>query len=402
MKPNISIVGGGPAGLMAAYILSKNKFCVTVFDRKPTVGRKFLLAGRGGLNITHSEVKNTFIKKYGKASEKFKKLLDSFSQEDLRDFCKKLGEDTFIGSSGRIFPKSFKSSPLLRSWLSKLKEQKVIFNTNHDWVGWKKDHLVFINNKNEVLVKPDLTLFALGGLSWPKLGSDGSWIKIFEKENIKISKPQPSNCGFYVDWTDIFRKKYRGQPLKTIKLKHKNLEFKGEFLITTEGIEGGLVYTLSSFIRENINENGYAEVIIDLKPDLRIDQIEKRLSNEHQKLSLTNLLRKTLKLSNVAIGLIVELRNKKQIKTFEIKKLAYIIKNYKLILEKPFAIERCISTAGGINFESIDENFMIKNNRKTYVIGEMLDWEAPTGGYLLQACISNGAFVAKQIIREYS
>ena len=233
MKPNISIIGGGPAGLMAAYILSKNKFCVTVFDRKPTVGRKFLLAGRGGLNITHSEVKNTFIKKYGKASEKFKKLLDSFSQEDLRDFCKKLGEDTFIGSSGRIFPKSFKSSPLLRSWLSKLKEQKVIFNTNHDWVGWKKDHLVFINNKTEVLVKPDLTLFALGGLSWPKLGSDGSWIKIFEKENIKISKPQPSNCGFYVNWTDIFRKKFRGQPLKTIKLKHKNLEFKGEFLITT-------------------------------------------------------------------------------------------------------------------------------------------------------------------------
>ena len=402
MKPNISIVGGGPAGLMAAYILSKNKFCVTVFDRKPTVGRKFLLAGRGGLNITHSEVENAFIKKYGNASERFKKLLDSFSQEDLRDFCKKLGEETFIGSSGRIFPKSFKSSPLLRSWLSKLKEQKVIFNTNHDWVGWKKDHLVFINNKNEVLVKPDLTLFALGGLSWPKLGSDGSWIKIFEKENIKISKPQPSNCGFYVNWTNIFIKKFNGQALKTIKLKHKNLEFKGELVITTEGIEGGLVYTLSSLIRETINDNGYAEVTIDLKPDLRIDEIEKKLSDKNSKLTLTNLLRKTLKLSNVAVGLIMEFRSKKQITNFEIKRLAYIIKSYKLILTKPFAIERCISTAGGVNFESIDENFMIKSNRKSYVVGEMLDWEAPTGGYLLQACISNGAFVAKHIIKEYS
>ncbi|MDB3916732.1 NAD(P)/FAD-dependent oxidoreductase, partial [Alphaproteobacteria bacterium] len=198
------------------------------------------------------------------------------------------------------------------------------------------------------------------------------------------------------------RKKFSGQPLKTIKLKHKNFEFKGELVITNKGIEGGLVYTLSSFIRETINDNGFAEVIIDLKPDLRIDEIEKKLSDKVSKLTLTNLLQKTLKLSNVAIGLIVEFRIKKQITNFEIKRLAYLIKNYKLKLEKPFAIERCISTSGGVNFQSIDENFMIKSKRKTYVVGEMLDWEAPTGGYLLQACISNGAFVAKQIIREYS
>ena len=402
MKINITIVGGGPAGLMAAYILSKNSFLVTVFDRKPTVARKFLLAGRGGLNITHSEIQKNFIKKYGNNSKLFNKLLDNFSQDDLKQFCKNLGEETFIGSSGRIFPKSFKASPLLRSWLFKLREQNVVFKTNHDWIGWKRDKLVFKNNGSEVLIKPDITLFALGGLSWPKLGSDGSWIKIFEKKDIKIEKPQPSNCGFHVNWSRIFKNKFSGKPLKNIKINHKSLEFKGEFIITSEGVEGGLIYTLSSSIRETINEEGYAKIIMDLKPDFKIDQIEKKLSNEKAKLTLTNLLRKALKLSDVAIGLILELKNKNKIKSFEINKLAFIIKNYKLILEKPFAIERCISTAGGVSFKSIDKNFMTRKINKTYIIGEMLDWEAPTGGYLLQACISNGAYVAKQIIKKYS
>ena len=402
MKTNITIVGGGPAGLMAAYVLSKNGFSVTIFDSKPTVARKFLLAGRGGLNITHSETQKNFIKKYRNNSKLFNKLLDNFSQDDLRQFCKNLGEETFIGSSGRIFPKSFKASPLLRSWLSELREQNVVFKTNHHWIGWERDKLVFKNYESEVVIKPDITLFALGGLSWPKLGSDGSWIKIFEKEDIKINKPQPSNCGFHVNWSCIFKNKFSGKPLKTIKINHRSREFKGEFIITSEGVEGGLIYTLSSLIRETINKEGYAEIVIDLKPDLNIDQIEKKLSNERAKLTLTNLLRKALNISDVALGLILELKNENKIKNFEINKLAYIIKNYKLILEKPFAIERCISTAGGVSIEAIDDNFMTKIKNKTYIMGEMLDWEAPTGGYLLQACISNGAYVAKQIIKEYS
>lgn len=402
MKNNIAIVGGGPSGLIAADILSANNFSVTIFDRKPTVGRKFLLAGRGGLNITHSEQQDFFVKKYGKNSQVFEKLLDSFSQNDLRNLCERLGEKTFVGSSGRVFPKSFKSSPLLRSWLTELKKQNVNFKLNHDWIGWEQDKLVFSNCGSKYIVSSDITLLALGGASWPKLGSDGSWIKILDKENIQISKIQASNCGFHIAWTDIFKQRFSGSPLKTIKLKHKNIQVRGEFIITREGVEGGIIYTLSSAIRESINDFGSAEIIIDLKPDLQIEQIKNILIKANSKSSLSTLLSKTLKLSNVAIGLIMELKKKYKGNNFNIQKLAYYIKNYKLILGKPFPIERSISTAGGISFESIDENFMLSNKKDTYVIGEMLDWDAPTGGYLLQACISNGAYVAKQIIKNYS
>ena len=363
MKNNIAIVGGGPSGLIAADILSANNFSVTIFDRKPTVGRKFLLAGRGGLNITHSEQQDFFVKKYGKNSQVFEKLLDSFSQNDLRNLCERLGEKTFVGSSGRVFPKSFKSSPLLRSWLTELKKQNVNFKLNHDWIGWEQDKLVFSNCGSKYIVSSDITLLALGGASWPKLGSDGSWIKILDKENIQISKIQASNCGFHIAWTDIFKQRFSGSPLKTIKLKHKNIQVRGEFIITREGVEGGIIYTLSSAIRETINEFGSAEIIIDLKPDLQIEQIKNILIKANSKSSLSTLLSKTLKLSNVAIGLIMEFKKKYKGNNFNIQKLAYYIKNYKLILGKPFPIERSISTAGGVTFESIDENFMLSNKK---------------------------------------
>ena len=310
MKNNIAIVGGGPSGLIAADILSANNFSVTIFDRKPTVGRKFLLAGRGGLNITHSEQQDFFVKKYGKNSQVFEKLLDSFSQNDLRNLCERLGEKTFVGSSGRVFPKSFKSSPLLRSWLTELKKQNVNFKLNHDWIGWEQGKLVFSNCGSKYIVSSDITLLALGGASWPKLGSDCSWIKILDKENIQISKIQASNCGFHIAWTDIFKQRFSGSPLKTIKLKHKNIQVRGEFIITREGVEGGIIYTLSSAIRETVNEFGSAEIIIDLKPDLQIEQIKNILIKANSKSSLSTLLSKTLKLSNVAIGLIMELKKK--------------------------------------------------------------------------------------------
>ena len=400
MKTKVTIIGGGPTGLMAAYILSRNNFNVTIYDRKPTLGRKFLLAGRGGLNITHSECKEEFLKKYGKAANIFEKILENFSQKNLMDFCEMLGEKTFIGSSGRVFPKSFKASPLLRSWLYTLKNQDVTMKTNHDWIGWDDNKLIFKTETTNIIVDPNITLLALGGLSWPKLGSDGSWIKILEKDDIKISKIQPTNCGFFVKWSNIFKNRFAGYPLKSIELSFKDQKIKGEFIITKEGIEGGVIYSISSMLRENINEMGYAEVIIDLKPDFSIEKIRRLLLKPKLKLSTTNYLRKILNLSEVAIGLLMEFKNKEGKNNQQISNLAHIIKNYKIILDKPFSIDRCISTAGGISFKSINKDFTLINKPNTYVAGEMLDWEAPTGGYLLQACISNGAFVANSIINK--
>ena len=400
MKTKVAIIGGGPTGLMAAYILSRNNFNVTIYDRKPTLGRKFLLAGRGGLNITHSECKEEFLKKYGKAANIFEKILENFSQKNLMDFCEMLGEKTFIGSSGRAFPKSFKASPLLRSWLYKLKNQDVKMKNNHDWIGWDDNKLIFKTETTNIIVDPNITLLALGGLSWPKLGSDGSWIKILKKDNIKISKIQPTNCGFFVKWSNIFKNRFAGYPLKSIELSFKDQKIKGEFIITKEGIEGGVIYSISSMLRENINEMGYAEIIIDLKPDFSIEKIRRLLLKPKLKLSTTNYLRKVLNLSEVAIGLLMEFKNKEGKNNQQISNLAHIIKNYKIILDKPFSIDRCISTAGGISFKSINKDFTLINKPNTYVAGEMLDWEAPTGGYLLQACISNGAFVANSIINN--
>ena len=400
MKTKVTIIGGGPTGLMAAYILSRNNFNVTIYDRKPTLGRKFLLAGRGGLNITHSECKEEFLKKYGKAANIFEKILENFSQKNLMDFCEMLGEKTFIGSSGRVFPKSFKASPLLRSWLYKLKNQDVKMKNNHDWIGWDDNKLIFKTETTNIIVDPNITLLALGGLSWPKLGSDGSWIKILKKDDIKISKIQPTNCGFFVKWSNIFKNRFAGYPLKSIELSFKDQKIKGEFIITKEGIEGGVIYSISSMLRENINEMGYAEVIIDLKPDFSIKKIRHLLLKPKLKLSTTNYLRKTLNLSDVAIGLLMEFKNKEGKYNQQISNLAHTIKSYKIILDKPFSIDRCISTAGGISFKSINKDFTLINKPNTYVAGEMLDWEAPTGGYLLQGCISNGACVAINIINK--
>ena len=400
MKTKVTIIGGGPTGLMAAYILSRNNFNVTIYDRKPTLGRKFLLAGRGGLNITHSECKEEFLKKYGKAAYIFEKILENFSQKNLMDFCEMLGEKTFIGSSGRAFPKSFKASPLLRSWLYKLKNQDVKMKNNHDWIGWDDNKLIFKTETTNIIVDPNITLLALGGLSWPKLGSDGSWIKILKKDDIKISKIQPTNCGFFVKWSNIFKNRFAGYPLKSIELSFKDQKIKGEFIITKEGIEGGVIYSISSMLRENINEMGYAEVIIDLKPDFSIKKIRHLLLKPKLKLSTTNYLRKTLNLSDVAIGLLMEFKNKEGKYNQQISNLAHTIKSYKIILDKPFSIDRCISTAGGISFKSINKDFTLINKPNTYVAGEMLDWEAPTGGYLLQGCISNGACVANNIINK--
>ena len=400
MKKEIAIIGGGPSGLMAADILSENGCNITIYERKSTFGRKFLMAGRGGLNITHSENLISFITKYGTKSDIFKLILNDFSPLKLRDWCEKLGEKTFVGSSGRVFPESFKASPLLRAWLKRLEKQKVIFKLNYDWQGWSQNNLIFKTKSGDFFTEPDATLFCLGGASWPNLGSDGSWVKIFEGQGIKISPLRPSNCGFEVRWSDVFSKRFEGKSLKSIILSFQDKKIKGELLVTKNGIEGGSIYALSSFLREEINTNGVAILKIDLKPDLHFQEILKRLQKPKLKLTMSNYLRKTLNLSDVAIGLLMELPERENFNNFIPEEITRYIKYYTLNLNKPFAIDRSISTAGGVTFDSIDDNFMLINKPNVFVAGEMLDWEAPTGGYLLQACIANGAYVANIISKK--
>ena len=395
---NISIIGGGPTGLMAADILSANGYAVTIYERKATFGRKFLMAGRGGLNISNSENIDDFIKNYGIKSSIFKNIINNFTPENLRDWCKGLGERTFIGSSGRIFPESFKASPLLRAWIKRLDQQNVIFKLNHNWLGWKKDNLIFKTKSGIIYIESNMTILSLGGASWPNLGSDGSWVKILKDQNIEVSNLQPSNCGFMVEWSKIFSKRFEGKSLKSVSLSFQDKNILGEFIITKNGVEGGAIYTLSSLLREEINKNGEAKLILDLKPDFNIKETNKRLQKPKLKLSITNYLRKTLNLSDVAIGLLMELPDRNNSSP---EKITNNIKSYALILKKPFGINRAISTAGGVTFNSIDENFMLNNKKNVFIAGEMLDWEAPTGGYLLQACIANGAFVANTIVKKY-
>ena len=337
MKKKIAIIGGGPSGLMAADILSGNGCNVTIYERKSTFGRKFLMAGRGGLNITHSENSFDFIKKYGVNANIFKTILDGFSPKDVRDWCEKLGEKTFIGSSGRVFPRSFKASPLLRAWLARLEKQKVIFKLNYDWQGWNQNNLVFKNNNEDIFVQADVTLLSLGGASWPKLGSDGSWVKIFKKQGLETSPLLPSNCGFVVEWSDIFSKRFEGKSLKSVTLSFNDRKLKGEFVITKNGVEGSSIYALSSFMREDINIKGYTELMLDLKPDLDFEEIQKRLQKPKSKLTMSNYLRKTLNLSDVAIGLLMELLGSKKLNNLTTEEITSSIKFYKLILKKTFA-----------------------------------------------------------------
>ncbi len=394
----IVIIGGGPAGLMAADILSAHGFKISVYERKPSVGRKFLMAGRGGLNLTHSEDLDLFITKYGPQSGVLRTMIEEFPPNFLREWCEDLGQKTFIGSSGRIFPESFKASPLLRAWMARLESQGVRFVLNHDWMGWEKNSLVFKAHEEIIHINADVTLLALGGASWPKLGSDGSWVDILRNQNIKIVDLQPANCGFFVQWSDIFSQKFAGKPLKAIDVSFKDKKIPGEIMITDKGIEGGVIYALSALLREEIHQKRSAQIEIDLKPDLSFETLEARLQKPRVGLSLTNYLRKTLNLSDVAIGLIMESPNRQALGQYTPGKMAKLIKHYPLNLDGPFSIERAISTAGGVSFDEVDGNLMLVKKPGVFVAGEMLDWEAPTGGYLLQASFSTAVRAAKGIM----
>ncbi len=396
---NIFIIGGGPAGLMAAETLAQSGHHVSVYERKATLGRKFLMAGRGGLNITHSEDIDKFLNRYGPASQKLARHIRAFSPQHLQKWCRDLGEDTFIGSSGRVFPKSFKASPLLRAWRERMEKTGVIFHMQHEWIGWNKEGSInFLDNQgNTCAGYADAVLLALGGASWPKLGADGGWVRMLEQLEIKVSPLRPANCGFFIPWSNHFCNKFAGTPLKPVTIYHQDQSIRGEIMITKNGIEGGAVYALSSYLRDEIEKNKTAAIKLDLRPGLSVETLENNLKRPRKSQSLSTYLQKSAGLSPVAMNIMREVFSAQDLSAQSPATLATNIKGLPLHLLAPFSIDRSISTAGGIVWDEIDQNFMLKKKPGVFVAGEMIDWEAPTGGYLLQACFATGVSAARGI-----
>jgi uncharacterized flavoprotein (TIGR03862 family) len=399
---NIAIIGAGPAGLMAAEVLAGGGAAVTVYDAMPSVARKFLIAGRGGLNLTHSEELTTFLSRYREAAPFLDAAIRAFPPERLRDWCKGLGEKTFVGSSGRVFPESFKASPLLRAWLRRLDGQGVPLALRHRWSGWdEKGLLLFETPGGPRAIAADATVLALGGASWPRLGSDGAWTDIVASKGVAVTQLRPANCGFTVAWSDVLRDRFEGQPLKSVVLTFGDRTVRGEAVITRDGIEGGAVYALSAELREAIASSGEATLQIALRPDLSTDALVTRLSAPRGKPSFSNVLRKALQLSPVAIGLLQEaaINGGRQLASFSADELAALVNAVPVRLTGTSGLARAISTAGGIAWDELDTDFMIKRLPGVFAAGEMLDWEAPTGGYLLQASFATAVAAGKGALR---
>jgi hypothetical protein len=394
-----AVIGGGPAGLMAAETLARANIAVTIYDRMPSLARKFLMAGRGGLNLTHSEEFPVFLSRYGAAKTHLRRVLDGFPPERLRSWSEALGQPTFIGTSGRVFPKAMKASPLLRAWLRRLDAMGVKVALRHRWTGWADDGALAFDAPDGVVRRtPDITVLALGGASWPRLGSDGGWVDVLTREGIAVSRLRPSNCGFHAAWSDHLRTRFAGQPLKNIALSFGDERVRGEAVITRGGLEGGAIYALSPMLREAIDATGEAVLSVDLLPDLDMEEVVRRLSASRGKQSLSNALRKTLSLSPSAIGLAQEAA-KGKLGALAPDAMAAFLKSVPVILTGVAPIDRAISSAGGISFDEIDESFMLRKKPGVFVAGEMLDWEAPTGGYLLQACFATGAAAGEAAAR---
>lgn len=366
---------------------------VIVYDRMPSVARKFLMAGRGGLNLTHSEPLDSFLARYGNAPPLLRDAIEAFPPQALRDWAHGLGQETFIGSSGRVFPKTFKASPLLRAWLTRLDDLGVRLALRHRWLGWDENGALRLNTpQGPHTIKPRATIFALGGASWPRLGSDGGWRDILSSQGIAISELKPANCGFRVGWSDSFRERFEGQPLKNVALAFDAHTSRGEIIITKDGIEGGGIYALSAALREGIAAQGHATLGIDLRPDIASPEIVTRLSRPRGKQSIATFLRKSFTLPPVAIGLLHEaaLHRGTRLAALPPDELAGLIRSLPLRLEAPASLARAISTAGGVAFAGMKPDFSLRQRPDVFIAGEMLDWEAPTGGYLLQASFATG------------
>jgi uncharacterized flavoprotein (TIGR03862 family) len=416
-QTEVAIVGGGPAGLMAAEVLSQAGVSVHLFDAMPSVGRKFLLAGRGGLNLTHSEPCDLFSTRFGARQNEIASWLQHTDAQVLRDWAKSLGVDTFVGSSGRVFPVEMKAAPLLRAWLRRLRHPAcgvpVQFHMRHHWRGWQGHRLIFHRQTDAqtVHVQAQFTLLALGGASWPRLGSDGAWVPVMQSQGVEVADLQPANCGFDVlgrqgeGWTPYFVDKFAGHPLKSVALTVQGggnalpsdrFSRRGEFVITQTGVEGSLVYAASALLRDDLLACGQARLLLDLLPDKTLSQVEKEVAWPRGSRSLSSHLKSRLGLDGVKMGLIHELCPPDVLQQPSV--LAAHIKSLALGLKSPRPLAEAISTAGGVKWTSLGDDLRLKARPDVYCAGEMLDWEAPTGGYLLTACLASGVQAARGIL----
>jgi uncharacterized flavoprotein (TIGR03862 family) len=369
-----TVVGGGPGGLMAAEVLATAGVAVTVLERMPSVGRKLLLAGRGGLNLTHTEDLEAFLDRYGRARPRLEAAIRAFDPDDLRAWAAGLGQETFVGSSGRVFPEAFRATPLLRAWLRRLADLGVEIQTRTAWTGWGDD--------------ADATVLALGGASWPRVGSDGAWVGLMG--DIEVSPLRPANCGFVVPWTETFRDRFAGTPLKNVELCGGGGLARGDAVVTRGGVEGGAVYALAAGLRDEIAAEGHAVLAVDLRPDVAVDDLAARLEGRPKE-STANVLRRA-GIDAVGAGLAREATGNEL--PDDPVALASLLKGVPVRLTRTYPLARAISTAGGIALGEVDDDFMLRRRPGTFVAGEMLDWEAPTGGYLLQATFSTAVAAA--------
>lgn len=401
--PAAVVIGGGPAGLMAAEVLLAGGMTVDLYDAMPSVGRKFLLAGKGGLNITHAEPAEKFLSRYSTRRPALESLLNAFGAAQLQNWVHGLGVETFVGTSQRVFPKEMKAAPLLRAWLHRLRSAGLRIHVRHRWTGWNADGaLVFSTPQGDVTVASSCTVFALGGGSWARLGSDGAWVTLFEARGIPVAPLQPANCGFEVAWSAHLRERYAGQPVKAVVASFTDADGvihqrNGEFVVSDYGVEGSLIYALSAPLRDTIAARGHATLHLDLLPDHDTARVLAEVSHPRGSRSLTTHLQSRLGLKGIKAGLLREALSAAEMN--DVQKLAAAIKSLPLTLTAARPIDEAISSAGGVAFEALDERLMIKKLLGVFCAGEMLDWEAPTGGYLLTACFASGRAAGEGALR---
>jgi hypothetical protein len=397
-SPNVAIIGAGPAGLMAAEILSDAGYAVSLYEAMPSPARKFLMAGKSGLNITNMREGEAFTSRFPSVAPMLKTALGEFGPAAIAEWMRALGVEATIGPTGRVFPVQMKASPLLRAWLARLQSHGVQLHTRYRWAGWSDDfNMIFDTPEGPISVQSDAQIFALGGGSWKRLGSDGSWPSVFAERGIHTEPFRPSNCGFIVDWSDRVRTEFVGTPVKNVAVRFGDQTSREEFVVTDRGVESGAIFTLSLAVRDGLENNGKATLEIDLAPDLSEEALVSRLKQDRGKQSLSNHLRKAANLKGVKRALLLEFGGLDV--SNEPERLARLIKCLPIPLAKPFPLDEAISTAGGVSFDVLDDQFMVKEQPGMFCAGEMLDWDAPTGGYLLTACMATGRAAGMGAVR---